>query len=77
MWCLGKNFLSSANISLLSHNFQLHFFSTMEINFFTAGGVCGGAVGERGNVFFDRVTILSHQYNNTNITYQQFYSCLR
>ena len=35
--------------------------------------VCCG----RGKCFFDGVTILIHQCNNTNIAYQQFYSCLR
>ena len=42
------------------------------INIFTTGAFGGGGI-----FFFDRVAILFHQYNNTNITYQQFYSCLR
>ena len=38
----------------------------------------GGVLWRGENVFFfDRVTILFHQCNNTNNTYQQFYSCLR
>ena len=48
----------------------------MDIKIFTTEGVPGGAVGG-GKCFFDRAPILFHQFNNTNITYQQFYSCLR
>ena len=36
----------------------------------------GGAL-VRGKCFLGKVTILFNQCNNTNITYQQFYSCLR
>ena len=50
----------------------------MDIKIFTTRGVRGGggAVGE-GKSFFDTETILFHQCNNTNITYQEFYSCSR
>ena len=47
----------------------------MDIKIFTTGGF-GGAV-EGGECFFNIVTILYLQCNKTNITYQQFYSCLR
>ena len=47
----------------------------VDITICTTGGVRGGAVG-RENIFFDGVTILFHQCNNTKITYQQFFTCL-
>ena len=59
-------------------------FYMIDMKIFTTGTIglqimsvfeTGGAVG-RGKCFFDRVTILFHHCNNTNITYQQFYSCL-
>ena len=41
------------------------------------GAVFGQVLWEGGKCFFDRVTILFHQCNNTTIAYQQFYSDLR
>ena len=82
----SKHFLSIFNISLsIQKNEKNHKYSTpSKIKFHIIliylvflwwilkilqpeGVLLGG-----GNVFFDRVTILFHQCNNTNITYQQF-----
>ena len=49
----------------------------MDIKIFTTGGVREGGCCGSGEWFFDRVATLFHQCNNTNITYQQFYSYLR
>ena len=38
---------------------------------FTTGAL-DGVLRQGGKCFFDRVTLLFHQCNNTNITYQQF-----
>ena len=47
----------------------------MDIEIFTTG-VRREVQWEEGKYFFDRGTILFHKFNNTNITYQQFHSCL-
>ena len=48
----------------------------IDIKIFTTKGV-RGVLWEGGKCFFDRVTILFDQCNNTNIAYRQFYSYLR
>ena len=60
MWYLSKHFLSSANISLSIHKNGKKIIRTVPLLW-------------RGEIFFfDRVTILFHQCNNTIITYQRF-----
>ena len=48
-----------------------------DIKSFTTWGVRRGVLWKGWKCFFDRVTILLHQCNDTKITYPQFYSYLR
>ena len=75
-----KNHKNSAPPKIKFHIIFINFFFSMMDTKFSAIRESGGYVWVccgRGLCIFVRVTILFHQCNNTNITYEQFYSYLR
>ena len=80
LWYLSEHFLSSANISLSIYKNEkitrtAHLLKSNS-TYFSCKVTFSMMDIKNFRWFFDRVPILLHQCNNTNITYEQFYSCL-